>query len=232
MRLWIELAEKGLVPDRLIREGIRFLDRRRLAWEDPGGVASERERGRRFIQSLRQSPIALDIEKPKEQHYELPPSFFQMVLGGRMKYSACYWPSRVYTLDEAEEAMLDLTCRRAQLEDGMEVLDLGCGWGSLSLWVAEKYPKSKVLAITKRRRRPGLQIWMPVGKRSSLSWLIPTEKDSPPDGYNGGAFFSWPAPSSGGSAEARSGSFPITAFVNDKKFISRAARARAGTGAL
>jgi cyclopropane-fatty-acyl-phospholipid synthase len=148
MRLWIELAEKGLVPDRLIREGIRFLDRRRLASEDPGGVASGRERGRRFIQSLRQSPIALDIEKPKEQHYELPPSFFQLVLGGRMKYSACYWPSRVYTLDEAEQAMLDLTCRRARLEDGMEVLDLGCGWGSLSLWVAEKYPKSKVLAVS------------------------------------------------------------------------------------
>ena len=111
-------------------------------------MEGEREAARRFIQTLRRSPVALDIEKPKEQHYALPPAFFRMVLGGRMKYSACYWPTGVSTLDEAEEAMLDLTCRRAQVEDGMDVLDLGCGWGSLSLWVAEKYPGSRVLAVS------------------------------------------------------------------------------------
>jgi len=82
----------------------------------------------RFIQDLRERPIALEVEKPKEQHYELPPAFFQKLLGKRMKYSSCYWPPSVKNLDEAEEAMLKLTCQRAQVEDGMEILDVGCGW--------------------------------------------------------------------------------------------------------
>jgi len=102
----------------------------------------------RFIQHLRDSPIALEVEKPKEQHYEVPPAFFQKVLGKRMKYSSCYWPPSVKSLNEAEEAMLKLTCQRAQVEDGMEVLDLGCGWGSLSFWIAKKYPSCRVLAVS------------------------------------------------------------------------------------
>ena len=148
MKSLIDLAEQGLIPDRLIRYGIKMLDRRRLAEE----ARKESEAGEsgvcRFIQDLRESPIALEVEKPKEQHYEIPPAFFQKVLGKRMKYSACYWPSTVKSLDEAEEAMLALTCERAQMEDGMEVLDLGCGWGSLSFWMAEKYPRSRVLAVS------------------------------------------------------------------------------------
>ena len=148
MKLLIDLAEKGLIPDRFIRYGIRILDRRRLAEE----ACKESEAGEngvcRFIQDLRESPIALEVEKPKEQHYEIPPAFFQRVLGKRMKYSSCYWPPEVKSLDEAEEAMLRLTCERAQVEDGMEILDLGCGWGSLSFWIAEKFPKSRVLAVS------------------------------------------------------------------------------------
>jgi len=144
----IDLAEQGFVPDRLIRYGIRMLDRRRLAEE----ARKESEAGGsgvcRFIQDLRERPIALEVEKPKEQHYELPPAFFQKVLGKRMKYSSCYWPPSVKNLDEAEEAMLKLTCQRAQVEDGMEILDVGCGWGSLSLWIAEKFPKCLVLAVS------------------------------------------------------------------------------------
>ncbi len=151
MNLAVELAERGLIPDRLIREGIRALDRKRLATEQSGGMDSEREAVRRFIDSIGRSPIALEVQKPKDQHYELNPSFFREVLGKRMKYSACYWPSTVSTLDEAEDAMLALTCERAQLEDGMEVLDLGCGWGSLCLWVAEKYPRCRVLAVSNSR---------------------------------------------------------------------------------
>ena len=77
----------------------------------------------------------------------MPTEFFALVLGKRLKYSCCYWPEGVSTLDEAEEAMLHLTCERAQLEDGMRVLDLGCGWGSLSLWIAEQYPNTRVTAI-------------------------------------------------------------------------------------
>ena len=148
MKSLIDLAEQGFVPDRLIRYGIRMLDRRRLAEE----ARKESEAGGsgvcRFIQDLRERPIALEVEKPKEQHYELPPAFFQKVLGKRMKYSSCYWPPSVKNLDEAEEAMLKLTCQRAQVEDGMEILDVGCGWGSLSLWIAEKFPKCLVLAVS------------------------------------------------------------------------------------
>jgi cyclopropane-fatty-acyl-phospholipid synthase len=148
MKLLIDLTERGVIPDRFIRYGIRMLDRRRLAEE----ARKESEAGEngvcRFIQDLRESPIALEVEKPKEQHYEIPPAFFQRVLGKRMKYSSCHWPPEVKSLDEAEEAMLRLTCERAQVEDGMEILDLGCGWGSLSFWIAEKFPKCRVLAVS------------------------------------------------------------------------------------
>jgi cyclopropane-fatty-acyl-phospholipid synthase len=148
MKLFIDLAEKGLIPDALIRFGIRALDRRRLAEEARKEVEAGETGVCRFIQDLRESPIALEVEKPKEQHYELPPAFFEKVLGKRMKYSSCHWPPGVKSLDGAEEAMLALTCERAQVEDGMEVLDLGCGWGSLSFWIAEKYPRCRVLAVS------------------------------------------------------------------------------------
>jgi cyclopropane-fatty-acyl-phospholipid synthase len=148
VKFLIDLAEQGFVPDRLIRYGIRMLDRRRLAEEARKESAAEESGVCRFIQELRESPIALEVEKPKEQHYEVSPAFFQKVLGKRIKYSACYWPTGVKNLDEAEEAMLELTCERAQVEDGMEILDLGCGWGSLSLWIAEKFPKCRVLAVS------------------------------------------------------------------------------------
>jgi cyclopropane-fatty-acyl-phospholipid synthase len=145
MKFLIDLAERGVIPDRLIRFGIRMLNQRRLGEEarkeTQGGVC-------RFIQDLRESCIALEVEKPKEQHYEIPPAFFQMILGKRMKYSSCHWPPDVKRLDDAEEAMLGLTGERAQVEDSMEVLDLGCGWGSLSFWIARKFPRSRVLALS------------------------------------------------------------------------------------
>lgn len=158
MRVALELTERGLVPDLLIRWGIRRLLARRLRQqqaaeagetpplgEDGGGPRSALQR---LIAQLRQSPIALAPEKANEQHYELPPAFFHCILGKRLKYSSCYWPAGVTTLDAAEEAMLELTCQRAQLEDGMEVLELGCGWGALSLWLAERYPRSRIVAVS------------------------------------------------------------------------------------
>jgi cyclopropane-fatty-acyl-phospholipid synthase len=144
----IQLAERGILPDWLIRIGIRLLDKKRLRMEDCGDATKQQEALRGFITQLRQSAIAVDTQKPNLQHYELPPTFFQRTLGRLLKYSGCYWPEGVDTLDHAEEAMLSLTCERAQLDDGMEVLDLGCGWGSLSLWIAEKYPHSDVLAVS------------------------------------------------------------------------------------
>ena len=87
-------------------------------------------------------------EKANEQHYEVPAEFFQFVLGRRRKYSCCYWPDESTTLDEAEDASLEVTCERAEIEDGMRVLDLGCGWGSLSLWIAEHFPSCSVTAVS------------------------------------------------------------------------------------
>ena len=132
------------MTDAVLRAGIRGACARRLRRERRRSFAERRA----FVDGLRDSPIAEQVDKPNEQHYELPPEFFQLVLGPRMKYSSCYWPSGVETLAAAEEAMLDLTCRRAGIEDGMEILDLGCGWGSLTLWLAELYPSARVLAVS------------------------------------------------------------------------------------
>jgi len=148
MSLLIELAEQALIPDALIRMGIRKLDRIRLDTQRRGDVEALCQDKRRLIHQLRRSPLALQTDKPKAQHYEMPPRFFQNVLGPRMKYSSCHWPEGVESLDMAEEAMLALYGRRAEIEDGMEILDLGCGWGSLTFWIAENYSKAKVLAVS------------------------------------------------------------------------------------
>ena len=128
MRFAIELAERGLLPDRLIRWGIRQLDKKRLRMEELGDTAKQSKALASFVEALRNSPIAVQVHKPKEQHYEVPPAFFEKILGKWMKYSSCYWPQGVDSLDKAEEAMLELTCERAQLEDGMEIIELGSGW--------------------------------------------------------------------------------------------------------
>src|SRR6266699_991498 len=93
-------------------------------------------------------PIAELPAKANEQHYELPAEFLGLFLGPRRKYSGCLWPDGVESLAAAEEAMLALTCERAGLEDGMTVLDLGCGWGAMSLWLAEQYPRARVLGVS------------------------------------------------------------------------------------
>lgn len=142
------LAERRVLPDPLIRWGIRRLDRKRLRLEGRGGPEGQRARRQRLIRNMRRSPIAPQTLKPKAQHYEVSPRFFEKVLGNRMKYSGCYWPSGVASLDSAEEAMLAISCERAELMDGMELLDLGCGWGSLSLWVAERYPNCRITAVS------------------------------------------------------------------------------------
>ncbi|MBA3718487.1 MAG: class I SAM-dependent methyltransferase [Actinobacteria bacterium] len=131
----------------VVRAGIRGACALRLRREQRRSPAERRS----FVESLRRSAIAEEVEKPNEQHYELPAEFFRLVLGPRLKYSSCYWPAGVETLAQAEEAMLELTCRRAGIEDGMEILDLGCGWGSLSLWLAERYPAVRVLAVSNSR---------------------------------------------------------------------------------
>jgi cyclopropane-fatty-acyl-phospholipid synthase len=144
----LPLAERGYVPDWISRMGIRRLLKTRLDREsrDSGGRSIDGDRG--WGESLQDGPLALHTDKANEQHYELPPEFFTRVLGRRMKYSSCYWPKGVASLDDAEAAMLSLTCERAGLRDGQSVLELGCGWGSLTLWMAERYPSSTILAMS------------------------------------------------------------------------------------
>jgi len=144
----IELAERGWLPDWLVRAGIRRManDRlRELAVSDPE-TAQARKSG--FVGQLRESPIALSPERANEQHYEVASEFFELVLGSRLKYSCALWPPGVTSLDEAEARMLALCCERAQIRDGMDVLDLGCGWGSLGIWIAERHPSCRVLCVS------------------------------------------------------------------------------------
>ncbi len=124
------MADRGLLPDRLIRLGIRFLDKQRLAQEERSDPHEQREALDRFIAHMHASPIAVHTSEANEQHYEVPAGFFETVLGRHLKYSGCYWPEGVRNLDQAEEAMLALTCERAEITDGMTILELGCGWGS------------------------------------------------------------------------------------------------------
>ncbi|MFP3868857.1 MAG: SAM-dependent methyltransferase [Desulfobacteraceae bacterium] len=130
---------------------MRRLNRRRLAKEARRTWESENENRQAFLEMLGCSPIALDTQWANEQHYEVPPAFFQQVLGKRLKYSCGYWPPGVTFLDAAEEAMLSLTAARAEVADGMKILDLGCGWGSFALWAAERFPHSRVLAVSNSR---------------------------------------------------------------------------------
>jgi cyclopropane-fatty-acyl-phospholipid synthase len=134
-------------PDPVLRLGIRANCALRLARERRGGTARQEA----FVELLRTAPIAEQVEKPNEQHYEVPAEFFRLVLGPRLKYSCCLWPEGVETIAAAEDAMLALTCERAGVEDGMELLDLGCGWGSLTFWLLERYPTARVLAVSNSR---------------------------------------------------------------------------------
>jgi cyclopropane-fatty-acyl-phospholipid synthase len=141
-------AERGLLPDFAIRFGIRHLLRQRLHELRRGDCESGAALTQRFVAGLRDAPLAPLPEKANEQHYELPPALFAAMLGPRRKYSSCCWPEGVETLAEAEEAALAETCARARLEDGQDVLELGCGWGSLSLWMAARYPNSRIVAVS------------------------------------------------------------------------------------
>ncbi|QWT21799.1 cyclopropane-fatty-acyl-phospholipid synthase family protein [Bacillus sp. NP157] len=142
------LAERGVLPDALLRLGIRRLCAKRLADESRGGVAATAERFQQRIDALRHSQVAIHTDAANAQHYELPPAFFTQCLGARLKYSSCYYPRPGMTLEEAEDAMLALYAERAELADGQAILELGCGWGSLTLWMARRFPRSQITAVS------------------------------------------------------------------------------------
>jgi cyclopropane-fatty-acyl-phospholipid synthase len=145
------LLEKDLIPDFLIRAGIRNLLSQRLREEDKGSAEKNRLAHQEYILSLKKSPVAVETKAANEQHYEVPTEFYKFCLGKRLKYSGGYWPIGVNTLDASEEAMLDLSCKRAELQDGHTVLDIGCGWGSLTLYIAEKFPNCKITSVSNSR---------------------------------------------------------------------------------
>jgi cyclopropane-fatty-acyl-phospholipid synthase len=151
LRSLIELVENGRIPDLLTRAGIRLLLLQRLREQAQEGPDQEWQAMMTFVEEMRQSPIALHTQEANEQHYELPPRFFELVLGPHLKYSCCHFPEGVTELGHAEASMLALTCERAQLQDGQQILELGCGWGSLSLWMAKHYPNSSILAVSNSR---------------------------------------------------------------------------------
>ena len=142
--LGLRMAEAGFVPDALIRAGTRQLCRARLRESVLGDSDVRAREESRLIARLSESPIAISVDEANAQHYQVPPAFFERVLGPRLKYSSGFWDSNARDLADAEEAMLTLTASRARIEDGMRVLDLGCGWGSFSLWAAERFPNARI----------------------------------------------------------------------------------------
>jgi cyclopropane-fatty-acyl-phospholipid synthase len=145
---WYEpLLERDLVPDWVLRAGIRRLIRQRLREENIGDPEVAKYRLTRYIEQLKTSPIAIHTAEANQQHYEVPAEFFERVLGKHRKYSCCYWVEGD-TLDTAERRMLDLSAERAQIVDGHSILDLGCGWGAFALYAAARFPKSRVVGVS------------------------------------------------------------------------------------
>lgn len=144
----IGLVEQGLVPDSVSRAGIRRLLRQRLNGLHPDDCEAVAHRTQEFVRMMDGSPVALLPEKANEQHYEVPAAFFQQVLGPHAKYSCCYWGDEVRHLAGAEQRALEITCERAELHDGLDILELGCGWGSLTLFMAQRFPHANITAVS------------------------------------------------------------------------------------
>lgn len=147
VKLMLGFLERNLLPDAVIRRLTRFLLTYRLRSGYKPSSQLQLSYLLHFVHSLREMPIALQTDKAKAQHYELPTSFFKLVLGKHLKYSCCYYSDKVNNLEDAEKAMLDLYCERSEIKDGHSVLDVGCGWGSLSLYIAQKYTSCRVTGI-------------------------------------------------------------------------------------
>lgn len=147
--MWYDkLIENDKLPDPVLRAGIRKLLKQRLTDETVGDEELQQRKFINLINELKSSPIAVNTSDANEQHYELPTEFFQYCLGKNLKYSSGYWNPGVKDIDTSEDDMLALTCKRAELENGQNVLELGCGWGSLSLYMAAKYPDSKFTVVS------------------------------------------------------------------------------------
>jgi len=150
--MWYDaLLEKNRIPDFILRKGILQLLSQRLKDEDQGSLEANQEHLMALIEELRCSPIAVNTSEANQQHYEVPTAFYEYCLGKHLKYSSGYWKEGVTDLDTSEKDMLELTCRRADLQSGQDVLELGCGWGSLSLFMAARFPQSTFTVVSNSR---------------------------------------------------------------------------------
>jgi len=147
----VEAISRGEVSDEALRKMLRFGVKAELRRLRDGSLPEQLARKMRMVHELAEEPIAVAIDEANRQHYEVPAEFFRLALGRRMKYSCAFWREDVTDLDAAEDAMLELVCQRAGVEDGQRVLDLGCGWGALSLYIAGLYPSCQVLALSNSR---------------------------------------------------------------------------------
>jgi len=149
------LLKFGLLPDFAIRMGIRRLLAQRLRDEAQPTEEALQRHLENYVADLRTRAIAEQTRAANEQHYEVPAEFYKLCLGDRLKYSSCLYPNGDESLDEAEVAMLELYAERATLVDGQSILDLGCGWGSLTLFLAERYPASKITSVSNSHSQRG-----------------------------------------------------------------------------
>ena len=137
----LAIAEQGFIPDVFIKTAVRFITKKRL---NESGIYANKIN---VIKSISEGGIAEKTDDANEQHYEVPPGFFKYALGKNLKYS-CSFFDNTDSLDEAEKSMLELYILRADIQEGQAILDLGCGWGSFSLYVAEKYPSASITAVS------------------------------------------------------------------------------------
>ncbi len=145
---YTNLINRNIIPDYLIRFQIRRLIKQRIKEETQPNKEAQHKRLMDLVLELKRSPIAINTSDANEQHYELPTEFFRFVLGPYLKYSCGLWSNTTSGIEASEEDMLYLSCERAELKDGMDILELGCGWGSLSLYMAQKFPNSNIIAVS------------------------------------------------------------------------------------
>ena len=167
--LALQFLDRDLLPDPVIRAGIRRLIAARLREASAPDADTAEARLRQFAAQLSTGPIAIDTAAANTQHYEVPPEFYRLTLGPHLKYSSSFWDDGTPTLDLAESRMLEISAERAGLLDGQRILELGCGWGSLSLWMARRFPKAEIVAVSNAASQ---KTWIDgVAKRDSLTNL-------------------------------------------------------------
>jgi len=181
------LLARNILPDSLIRMGIRHRLAETIRENTRPDIDGQRAAILEHVEGLKTMPIAIATDEANEQHYEVPTKFYQLVLGKHLKYSSGYWPEPGMTIDQSESAMLKLTCLRAQLEDGQRILELGCGWGSLSLWMAENYPKSQITSVSNSRTQKAF-IDAEAAKRGLTNLTIRTANMISYEGEGAGVF--------------------------------------------